>query len=77
METTIKNIIVSSTTRYGHFLITGNVNGETMEVLTTDSTIYDNRCGSNCDTEEELKAHEEAMERCKFLLTETYNFKHN
>lgn len=48
-----------------------------MEVLTTDSTIYDNRCGSNCDTKEELKWHEEAMERCKLLLTKTYNFKHN
>lgn len=77
METTIKNIIVRPSTWYGNFIISGNVNGEVVEVTTTDSTIYDNRCGSNCNTEEELKAHEEAMEYCKFLLTKTYNFKHN
>jgi hypothetical protein len=77
MEMTIKNISVRPSTWYGNFIISGNVNGEAIEVTTTDSTIYDNRCGTNCDTEEEMLAHEEAMKYCKIMLVKHYEFKHN
>jgi hypothetical protein len=73
MEHGIKNISVSKTTMYGRFEIIGNVNGEWISFITTNSTIYDNRSGDNCDTEEEMLAHEEAMEYCAALLLEKYN----
>lgn len=73
METTIKNISVSRTTMYGRFEITGNVNGEWISFITNNSTIYDNRSIDNCDTEEEILAHEEAMAYCSELLLEKYN----
>jgi len=75
MENTITNISVSKTSSYGRFEIRGNVNGEWITTSTNDSTVYDNRNGHDCDTEEELKAHEEAMQYCQSVLSEIYRLK--
>lgn len=74
METIVKNISVSKTSSYGRYEINGNVNGEWLWVITTDSTIYDNRHSDNCDTEEEMLAHKEAMESCVKLLSMKYEY---
>jgi hypothetical protein len=72
MEHEVKNISVSKTSLYGRFEIIGNVNGEWISFITNNSVIYDNRNGDDCDTEEEMLAHEEAMEYCATLLCEKY-----
>lgn len=64
-------ISMSKTTRYGHFELSGMVNGERVSVITTNSEAFD----WYNDNENEEK-HAEAIAYCERTLTNAYNYKH-
>ena len=72
METIIKNISIEKTTRYGHFELSGIVNGETIKIITTNSEAFD---WLNDDENEEK--HLEAIEYCHNRLEMAYNYNQN
>jgi hypothetical protein len=68
METTINNISIQKTTRYGHFELSGMVNGKSIKIITTNSEAFD---WLNDDENEEK--HLEAIAYCERMLEMAYN----
>lgn len=68
MKTTINNISIQKTTRYGHFELSGIVNGNIIKIITTNSEAFD---WLNDDENEEK--HLEAIEYCNRMLEMAYN----
>lgn len=72
MKTTIENISIEKTTRYGHFKLSGLVNGEAISVITTNSESFD---WLNDDENKEKNA--EAIAYCERRLEMAYNYNNN
>ena len=66
----ITNISMAKTSRYGHFELTGKVNGEWVKLITTNSMAFDYY---NDYEEENEELHEQAMNDCIRLLLEKYD----
>jgi hypothetical protein len=69
MENTITHLNVSLTTSYGHYVITGIVNGELVKANTTNSMAYD-----WYNDDEDLEKMEEAIAYCHRRLFDAYEY---
>lgn len=68
-EINIKNMTVSKTKMYGRFMITGLVNGQNVEITTTNSMAYD-----WYNDDEDIEKMEEAIAYCQNRLIDAYEY---
>ena len=68
MKTKVTEIEIKRTSSYGHYRITGLVNGTEVSCITTDSEAFD-----YLNDEEYPEKHEEAQAHCECKLIETFN----
>ena len=64
----VTEIEIKRTKSYGHYRITGVVNGTEVTCITTDSEAFD-----YLNDEDYPEKQEEAIEHCECKLIETYN----
>lgn len=65
MKTT--EITIKRTSQYGHYRITGMVNGTKVSAITTDSEAFD-----YLNDEDNEEKHEQALAHCEYKLIQAY-----